>query len=38
MLHLQGDAGLCEVTIKNYAVDLELVFAKLCLSKETALI
>ena len=22
MLHLQGDAGLCEVAIKNYAVDL----------------
>ena len=22
MLHLQGDAGLCGVAIKNYAVDL----------------
>ena len=36
MLHLKGDAGLCEEAIKNYAVDLELVFAKLWLSNETA--
>ena len=36
MLHLKGDAGLCEEAIKNYAVDLELVFVKLWLSNETA--
>ena len=36
MVHLQGDAGSREVEIENYALDLELVFAKLCVSNETA--
>ena len=36
MLHLQEDARVCEVAIKEYVVDLELMYAKLCVSSERA--
>ena len=36
VLHLQEDAKACEVAIKEYVVDLELVYAKLCVSSERA--
>ena len=36
MLHLEEDARLCEVVIKKYVVDLELVYAKLCVSDTRA--
>ena len=36
VLHLQEDAKVCEVAIKEYVVDLELVYAKLCVSSERA--
>ena len=36
MLHLQEDGAACEVAIEEYVVDLELVYAKLCVSSERA--
>ena len=36
MLYLQEDTRACEVAIKEYVVDLELVYAKLCVSSERA--
>ena len=36
VLHLQEDAKACEVAIKEYVVDLELVYAKLWVSSERA--
>ncbi len=35
MLQLEEDATACEMVIKKYIVDLDLVHAKLCLSNET---
>ena len=36
VLHLQEDAKVCEVAIKEYVVDLELVYAKVCVASERA--
>ena len=36
MLHLEEDAGVCAVVVKKYVVDLELVYAKLCVSNAGA--
>ncbi len=36
MLHLKGDVKACEVVLKKYVVDIELVYAKLCVSSSTA--
>ena len=36
MLYLEEDARVCEVVVKEYVVDLEMVYAKLCVSNAGA--